>query len=79
MQRASNPAETVASACVRHTAPMDPETKRLLANVVDALDAIVVALEIESTDAQYPREEALRRVNTLRKSLAAAGDEAPTS
>ncbi|MDZ7728378.1 MAG: hypothetical protein U5Q44_09415 [Dehalococcoidia bacterium] len=55
---------------------MDPETRRLLENVVEALDAIVVALEVEASADAYPRSEALRRVNMLRKSLSAIGEEA---
>lgn len=56
---------------------MDPETKRLLLAVVETLDALLVALELEGEEDSYAHNEALRRLNALRREIASAASDPP--
>jgi len=60
---------------------MDVETRQLLAEVVEALDAILLAAQLEPRPAgrrhaDYVVREAVRRVNRLRRTLQGGGNAA---
>ncbi|MGE5594562.1 MAG: hypothetical protein ACM3S1_00855 [Hyphomicrobiales bacterium] len=53
---------------------MDEETRKLLGEVVEALEAVLIAAQVEQEGrsrkgADYAVREAIRRVNRLRRSL----------
>jgi hypothetical protein len=57
---------------------MDEETRKLLGDVVEALEAILVAAQLEPDaegrkQADYAVREAVKRVNRLRRSLQDGG------
>lgn len=56
---------------------MDEQTRKLFAEVVEALEAVLITAQIEQPDdtrrADYAIREAVRRVNRLRKAI--HGDE----
>lgn len=51
---------------------MDEETRKLLEEVVEALEAVLLAAQLEERDrrgADYALREAIRRVNRLRRAV----------
>lgn len=60
---------------------MDPELRRVLNEMVEAIDAILVALQVEQKaaapqEADFGLKEAIRRVNRLRRTIQESPDEA---
>jgi hypothetical protein len=56
---------------------MDQELRKLLAELVDALDAVIVAMQVEHGgqkppgEADYSLKQAIHRVNMLRRAVQA--------
>jgi hypothetical protein len=53
---------------------MDPEMRQVLSEMVEAMEAVLVALQVEQKDAPHPESdfslmEAVRRVNRLRRTI----------
>ncbi|MCK9518080.1 MAG: hypothetical protein M0R74_03470 [Dehalococcoidia bacterium] len=60
---------------------MDEETRKRLGDVVEALEAILVATQLEANpegrkESDYAVREAVKRVNRLRRTLQGGGDAA---
>lgn len=56
---------------------MDDETRKLLDEVVEALEAVLIATQVEQSpghgDPDFALREAVRRVNRLRRSIRRPG------
>lgn len=65
-----------------HTQAMDPEIRRLFLETVEALEAVLVTMQLELGEedrqkSEYAKIEALRRVVQLRKAIEAEDDSFP--
>jgi len=61
---------------------MEPELRQVLSEMVEAIEAVLVALQVEQKDAPHPESdfglmEAVRRVNRLRRTIQETVGESP--
>jgi len=61
---------------------MEPELQQVLSEMVEAIEAVLVALQVEQKDVPHPESdfglmEAVRRVNRLRRTIQETLGESP--